>query len=1139
MSKRTLALALLLASAAGAALGGPSSAAPQVVYAADYAYGFQGEGTAVIRDADRRVGKILPTPQQEQMVRAMGATRTVWSDLGSPKVLINHGGYLSAPREGKAVDVARAWVRENAALFKLTPERTTPEHLELIGDNPFYDSTDLRRQLAGQKPVNTDVAHAVLFRQVFDGVSAAQDGLLNLGVAKDGRIAFVSATTTGDTEVAGDWQLDEIDAWRKAAADVGRKVPARDLTVLGPDHIGFTTLKLRGTDDVQRARRVVVPTPGDGLRPAWEVYVVDAGGSLKGFPEAFSSFVDAETGAVLVRNNDVDYLQGPAPVLRPQVGTGPQWKGFDHSPDLPVQGQASPDTRKLYCWADAAGCERVLGPTSPSRFAFDELPDETGTTAAPTFTTRGNNADTTSSYVSHLTPDSPYSPVSPTRAYNFAFTDQWHTSNCQFVRNQASVERNDIDASITNLFLMHNRVHDWAYLLGWTESAWNMQYVNFGEDTETSAQARDGDPEKGQAQAGGLAGAVAFTGRDNANQITQADGVPGVTNQYLWHPLQAGFYAACTDGAYDMVIIVHEVTHATSNRMTGGPDAGIGGTEGTSMGESWSDLAAIEFVNSHDFPPPAGAHPWSMAPYATGAPVTGIRNYNASMSPLTYANLGYDGNGATSPHADGEIWSAVQYDVRQALVDKYNAKFPYENTALRRSCTNGEVPAEKCPGNRRWIQQMYDGFLLQPQAPSMLDARDAQLASNVMRFGGADQTEMWTAFAKRGMGQTADAPGTPAFNSPRRTDEAKVTFQTVPVAGGGVPAEAKVYVGRYEARATDSAISAAGKPSAAVDFVPGTYEFIAAAEGYGHYRFTRTFKPGERVTVQLPMRKNLASITHGAQASGDGGNFDAIIDDTEATNWAYLGTSNDTVEGKQVTVDLAGERQMVAEVQVSAANRPQETGDAYDSLPHSRFAALRSFEILTCDTTTGKACEGEEDFAVIYTSPDDAFPTGRPRPLAPNLQVRGFDVPDTMATHVRLRVKTNQCTGNPIYSGAENPVDEPLSDPDCVNGFTAAAATGADPDNPSTITVNNTQRFRVRASELQVFSTAQRAGALPAPGTPTQPAPKPNPGVGGDPKPAPRPAPEPLPATGLATSLMPALLMAGTAAVLVRRRREI
>jgi extracellular elastinolytic metalloproteinase len=36
-----------------------------------------------------------------------------------------------------------------------------------------------------------------------------------------------------------------------------------------------------------------------------------------------------------------------------------------------------------------------------------------------------------------------------------------------------------------------------------------------------------------------------------------------------------------------------------------------------------------------------------------------------------------------------------------------------------------------------------------------------------------------------------------------------------------------------------------------------------------------------------------------------------------------------------------------------------------------------------------------------------------PRPAAPDLILRRFDVPDTLATHVRIRVLANQCTGNP------------------------------------------------------------------------------------------------------------------------------
>ena len=81
------------------------------------------------------------------------------------------------------------------------------------------------------------------------------------------------------------------------------------------------------------------------------------------------------------------------------------------------------------------------------------------------------------------------------------------------------------------------------------------------------------------------------------------------------------------------------------------------------------------------------------------------------------------------------------------------------------------LPPEQCPGNRRWIQIVFDAFLLQQGDTSMLTARDAYLAADRMRFGGANQTELWDAFAKRGLGRSASTDTTeddepkPAFDS--------------------------------------------------------------------------------------------------------------------------------------------------------------------------------------------------------------------------------------------------------------------------------------------------------------------------------------------------------------------------------------
>jgi hypothetical protein len=1134
-------LVLSAAPLAAAALLAPSGSAavrPAVTSTDVLRPGFQGEDSDAPGDADARRGTLVPTAAQRGAVRALGA-HVRWNAFGTPRSVFNRTGHLSGPSKGAdPVAVARGWVGDHAGLFRLTAAATGPDRLELVANNPLYESPDNRRRMHGLEPLakDADLPHVVLFRQRFDGVEAGNDGLLTVGLDRANRVTYVSSSVTGDARVTNTRRLGPADAWRKAAADVGWQVAADRVTVLDGVHAGrFTGLKVAGQPETQLARLVALPTPRDGVRLAYEVDLMDDTRTGRAEPLGYMSWVDAQTGAVLLRQNAIDHLSGDDTPLVAQ--DDPRWKVFPNTPQFAVNGVQATDSRQVWCWTSGPGCDLVIGGTTAPRnvpqllFPYDEVP-ASDTVGNPSYTSTGNDADTSTSYASHAGPDSPRRATpSLTRNYDYAFTDQWHTSNCNLSANYATPAQNDVDAAIINLFVSYGRMHDWSYYLGFTESTWNMQTTNFGEDGGDGGEG--GDPELGQAQAGALAGSVVFTGRDNANQRTMQDGVPGITNQYLWHPLQASFYSPCVDGAFDMTVVGHEYTHAISNRMIGGPAANIGGTEGPKMGEAWSDLAAMEYVNGYGFAPVGDENRYAVGPYVTGSKQRGIRNYGMNFSPLNYSDINYDGNGATSPHADGEIWSAANFAVRQALNAKYDAQFPSSDEALQRQCADGLKPSTQCPGNRRWIQLMFDGFLLQEASSGMPAAAEAQIAGDAMRYGGANQRELWAAYASRGLGDGADDGGVPSWATPIDTDEATVSFQAVPVEGGGVPAEMAVHVGDYTARTTEATIANGGGVSPQVLFVPGTYAFTARADGYGSYRFTRTFRAGEEVTVRVPMRKNLASTTNGAEATGDGGNFEALIDDSEATNWAFLG-DDDTAEiaGKHVTVDLAGGAQVVKEIAVSAINRPQDQNDPHDAIGQNRFAALRSFEILTCDETSGADCGQDDAFTLIYTSPEDAFPTGRPRPLSPNLLLKTFDVPDTKATHVRLRVLTNQCTGNPVFSVEQNPVGERASDPDCVDGFTAATLvdTDPDPDDPPPL-ANNTQRHRVRAAELQVYSAV-------TPGRVTPPVVKPpvvKPPVARPPVAKP---PVSLPATGAAPglALAAAVLAAGSAAALRRRR---
>jgi extracellular elastinolytic metalloproteinase len=1038
-------------------------------------YGFQGEGHARVDDVDTRSGRVAPTAGQQAAADRLGATGARWNAFGTPHVLINHDGYLSGPHAGEPADVARAFIRENAELFRLSEQGLAG--LELVRAAPLYDSPDLARVYREKKPAaNPDVPHVVLFRQSFGDLQAALDGLLTVGVQRDGSVAFVSSSVTGDGAVSNQQRVAAVEAVAIAARDVDMDLDA--LSEVATPQDPYTTFEVEGLSDVQRARLVALPTPQDGVRRAWEVTLLDTTLDEHGNPTAFISFVDAETGQVWQRSNRVEHF------AQTQAGDEdhlPTWRVFPANPPFVTDADKSndsTDTRLLWCWDNATDpreCEEE------QRNLASRLPWDTRPPGVPTFTTDGNNATTAISEVSFLTPDTAFDrPISPSRRFDFPWKNRWFESSCNPTNfTTVGIDGNDESAATTNLFVMHNRMHDWSYFLGFTEENFNMQVSDFGN----SSPNRENDPEVGQAQGGRR---TPVFGRDNANQITLQDGIAPITNQYLWQPLAGAFYSPCVDGAYDMAVVAHEYTHAITNRMIGGPDGGTGPTQGQT--ESWSDLGFAAYFTEFAISAGEDVDPLVLGPYVTGDTISGIRNYSMSDSPLNYSNLEYDGSGLTSPHANGEIWSAVNFDIFTSLAKKYDAQFPSKDDALQGSCARGELPADRCPGNRRWNQIQFDSFLLQPSGVSMVDSRDAMLAADRLRFGGANQRELWDAFARRGLGGTAfsETPtsggllgssqlfldATPGFDSPLRADEARVRF----AAPAGVTGM-QVYVGQYEARSTPAADTVADTAiDEVVDFIPGTYEFLARADGFGHQRFTRTFRPGEDVTVEVPFRRNLASLHSGATIDGDGVNLDRLIDDTEATNWASLqskGTASEgkgegaQVEGRQVTVDLAGSQpHNVAEVQISAVLRGALTEDeSGDSPPdpgsQSRFSALRSFDIFTCnDASQGSDCANGDGFTKVFSSADDAFPSRRPRPKVPDLLLRPFDVRDTKATHVRLVVRDNQCTGGPDFQGETNPDSDPNFNPDCDTETKT-------PDRR----VLNPPFNQVRAAELQVFST--------------------------------------------------------------------
>ncbi|WP_306205235.1 M36 family metallopeptidase [Actinoplanes sp. RD1] len=807
----------------------------------------------------------------------------------------------------------------------------------------------------------------VLLRQKFGDLPAAHDGLVAVAV-KGGEVLRVTSSLSPRTEAPAAATLSTSEALDGALADAG--IAKADLAD-------------------QRVKLVAVPMPGAAPRAAYQVVMISDDSD---HPLSYTTYVDAIDGKVLLRENLVNFAEDD-----------PHWQVFPATPNA-----AGTDTRQTWCVTSANCSRKVLDPATGNAWDVD------ATTGQPTFTTTGNSAES----VRLWGDGSPATPAAtkPDRYYTYSFTNQWATSKCD-PATLSSPQQADVDAATANLFAMHNRMHDWSYGLGFTEATWNLQKVN------TLPYGKGGDPERGNAQQG----AATATTRNNANQSTPPDGMQPTTNMYMWQPFAGSGYPPCVDGDYDMTVIGHEYTHAISNRMIAGPDSGISSQQGGSMGESWSDLMAMEYLYESGYTPKGNTASVTGA-YVTGDNATGIRNYDMSNSPLNYTDFGYDRGAAV--HADGEIWSATNFDVRRAFLARYGAG----TRALQESCAAGTTPATQCPGNRRWAQLVFDSFLLAATGQiSMLDMRDNMLTADALRFDGANQDLLWNAFAARGMGAgassgPADLDPVASFASPY-VENSEVTFKALGDAAGK---PVRLYIGDYDFGATPVAdTDPATELPDTFTLAPGTYKFLAIGAGLGHKRITQTIHPGVTTQIGAVMATNLASTSAGATITGDGTNLGRLVDDAEGTVWTATGGA----AGRQVTVDLPGTAaKLVSRVQLSSFPGAGAT-------TASMYSTMRQFEILTCNAAAGADCASDAGYRVAYTSPANAFETSTFRPKVPNLIMKSFAVRPANATHVKLRVLTNQCTGNPAYAGEQE--NDPRSLSDCATGAPAAANTVA------------------------------------------------------------------------------------------------
>jgi hypothetical protein len=135
--------------------------------------------------------------------------------------------------------------------------------------------------------------------------------------------------------------------------------------------------------------------------------------------------------------------------------------------------------------------------------------------------------------------------------------------------------------------------------------------------------------------------------------------------------------------------------------------------------------------------------------YATGN-IRGIRtrpySTNVSKNEYMYSRLlsipVVKETGEKEPHMMGEVWANMWYELYWNLVDKYGF-------------SSNWFDAKQTQGNIVAMQLLIGGVSLQPCNPTFLTARDAIIAFDDANYGGKYKCEIWTAFAKRGLGAGA------------------------------------------------------------------------------------------------------------------------------------------------------------------------------------------------------------------------------------------------------------------------------------------------------------------------------------------------------------------------------------------------
>jgi hypothetical protein len=632
------------------------------------------------------------------------------NDIRIPEVIapdVDKGrAFLTEASNSRHSEILRNFVRENNDLVGVEDEQ-----INLLKVAADYTNPD----------GNLSYAH---LEQTINGIPVFR-GEIKAGFTRNGemfRIINNLAPGLDYYNLSTEFR-NPLDAVRAAANNINYELKGSDLIQNKTDSTNSIAVFGYG-DTATTAEKMYFPTEPGVARTAWRVLIWKPA-------NAYYVIVDAETGTMLWRKNITDdqtqpatynvysnttnminTLNNPAPII-----PGP------NSPNG-VQGAVVPRSNVTLIGNEAPNTFNNLG------WITDNINGVNGTTD-------GNNVQAGLDIVA---PDGVDATVNGTnRVFNFAYNPA--PGNPPPGESPTLPDfRNGV---VTQLFYTSNRYHDELYKLGFTEASRNFQNDNFGRGGVAN------DRVLGEAQD--------FSGTDNANFSTPADGTSGRMQMYVFTSPNPDY-----DGSLDADFVVHELTHGTSNRLIGN-GGGLGNNRGRSMGEGWSDFYGLALLANPTDPLAANYATGGYAAYLfTGEGYTfnyyyGIRRFpyairsftggpsNLPHNPLTFADIDpaqanlsdgafapnptFAGSPATEVHNAGEVWAIALWEVRAQFITRLGAAV----------------------GNAKTLQLVTDGMKLTPLNPNFIQARDA-IISAAVATAAADVVDVREGFRIRGMG---------------------------------------------------------------------------------------------------------------------------------------------------------------------------------------------------------------------------------------------------------------------------------------------------------------------------------------------------------------------------------------------------